>query len=74
MPPHDIMAFNDYDKGVAYAKKVNKPVMLDFTGITCVNSRKMEEQTYYFLPRKICIRFCLYYSVFCRSTFGRFNP
>ncbi|TBX70171.1 DUF255 domain-containing protein [Flavobacterium silvisoli] len=39
---HGIMTFNDYDKGLAYAKKVNKPVMLDFTGFACVNCRKME--------------------------------
>ncbi|PNQ72759.1 thiol:disulfide interchange protein [Hanstruepera neustonica] len=44
--PHDIVAFHDYDTGLAYAKKVNKPVMLDFTGITCVNCRKMEEQVW----------------------------
>lgn len=34
--------FFDYDEGVAYAKKVNKPVMIDFTGHACVNCRKME--------------------------------
>ncbi|WP_162128083.1 protein-disulfide reductase DsbD family protein [Flavobacterium phycosphaerae] len=39
---HGIMTFTDYDKGLAYAKKVNKPVMLDFTGFACVNCRKME--------------------------------
>jgi thiol:disulfide interchange protein DsbD len=39
---HGIVTFNDYDKGLAYAKKVNKPVMLDFTGHACVNCRKME--------------------------------
>ncbi|WP_338733704.1 protein-disulfide reductase DsbD family protein [Mangrovimonas cancribranchiae] len=44
--PHDIIAFHDYDTGLAYAKSVNKPVMLDFTGITCVNCRKMEEQVW----------------------------
>jgi thiol:disulfide interchange protein len=42
MPPHNILAFNDYYKGLAYAKKVNKPIMLDFTGFACVNCRKME--------------------------------
>ena len=42
LPPHNILAFNDYDKGLAYAKKVNKPIMLDFTGFACVNCRKME--------------------------------
>lgn len=40
---HGIVAFEDYDKGLAYAKSVNKPVMLDFTGHACVNCRKTEE-------------------------------
>ena len=44
--PNDLIAFHDYDTGLAYAKSVNKPVMLDFTGITCVNCRKMEEQVW----------------------------
>lgn len=39
---HNIIAFTDYDKGVAYAKSVNKPILLDFTGYACVNCRKME--------------------------------
>jgi thiol:disulfide interchange protein DsbD len=34
--------FHDYDEGMAYAKRNNKPVMLDFTGYGCVNCRKME--------------------------------
>ncbi|WP_299528096.1 LptF/LptG family permease [uncultured Lutibacter sp.] len=46
MAPHNILAFNDYDKGLAYAKKVNKPVMLDFTGHACVNCRKMEQNVW----------------------------
>ena len=46
MPPHDIMAFNDYSKGLAYAKKVKKPVMIDFTGYACVNCRKMEQNVW----------------------------
>jgi len=46
LAPHDILAFNDYDKGLAYAKKVGKPVMLDFTGWACVNCRKMEQQVW----------------------------
>ncbi len=41
--PQGIMAFHDYDVGVAYAKTVNKPVMIDFTGKACVNCRKMEQ-------------------------------
>jgi thiol:disulfide interchange protein DsbD len=43
---HDIVAFHDYDTGMAYAKKVNKPVLLDFTGWACVNCRKMEERVW----------------------------
>ena len=37
------MTFHDYEKGLAYAKEVGKPVMIDFTGVTCVNCRRMEE-------------------------------
>jgi thiol:disulfide interchange protein DsbD len=44
--PHDIIAFTDYDTGMAYAKKVGKPVFLDFTGKACVNCRKMEEKVW----------------------------
>ncbi|MEC4117393.1 cytochrome c biogenesis protein CcdA [Myroides phaeus] len=40
---HDIVAFTDYEKGVAYAQSVNKPILLDFTGFACVNCRKMED-------------------------------
>ena len=35
-------AFDDFESGMAYAKKVNKPVMIDFSGFGCVNCRKME--------------------------------
>ncbi|TDD74727.1 protein-disulfide reductase DsbD family protein [Flavobacterium caseinilyticum] len=41
--PHDLIAFEDYEKGLAYAKSVNKPILLDFTGYACVNCRKMED-------------------------------
>lgn len=44
--PHDIPTFEDYATGLAYAKKVGKPVLLDFTGKACVNCRKMEEQVW----------------------------
>ncbi|NLN24544.1 MAG: thiol:disulfide interchange protein [Bacteroidetes bacterium] len=44
--PHDIIAFKDYETGIAYAKKVNKPILLDFTGFACVNCRKMEERVW----------------------------
>lgn len=45
-PPHGFNVFFDLDEGVAYAKKVNKPIMLDFTGHTCVNCRKMEDDVW----------------------------
>ncbi|WP_085535114.1 protein-disulfide reductase DsbD family protein [Massilibacteroides vaginae] len=34
--------FDDYEAGMAYAKRLNKPVMIDFSGYGCVNCRKME--------------------------------
>ncbi|SFO20932.1 thiol:disulfide interchange protein DsbD [Chitinophaga sp. YR627] len=40
--PENIDAFYDYDEGMAYAKKMHKPVLLDFTGWSCTNCRKME--------------------------------
>jgi thiol:disulfide interchange protein DsbD len=44
--PHGIVVFDDYESGLAYAKKVNKPIMLDFTGYACVNCRKMENNVW----------------------------
>ncbi len=44
--PQDIIAFKDYETGLAYAKKINKPILLDFTGFACVNCRKMEERVW----------------------------
>ena len=44
--PQGIMAFDDYDKGLAYAKKVGKPVVIDFTGKACVNCREMEQSVW----------------------------
>lgn len=40
--PHGIQGFFDYNEAVEYAKKVNKPLFIDFTGHGCVNCRKME--------------------------------
>ncbi|GHV17207.1 thiol:disulfide interchange protein DsbD [Bacteroidia bacterium] len=34
--------FDDYEAGMEYARKNNKPVMIDFSGYGCVNCRKME--------------------------------
>ncbi|WP_426486052.1 cytochrome c biogenesis protein CcdA [Flavobacterium sp. 2] len=44
--PHGIMVFHDYADGLAYAKEINKPIMLDFTGYACVNCRKMENNVW----------------------------
>ena len=41
--PQNLISFHDYEKGMEYAKKAGKPVLLDFTGYACVNCRKMEE-------------------------------
>ncbi|MTE28475.1 thioredoxin family protein, partial [Winogradskyella ouciana] len=40
--PLNLNPFFDYKEGITYAKKVNKPVLIDFTGHACVNCRKME--------------------------------
>lgn len=34
--------FDDYEMGMEYARKNNKPVLIDFSGYGCVNCRKME--------------------------------
>ena len=44
--PHDLLAFTDYDAGLAFAKAQNKPVLLDFTGYACINCRRMEERVW----------------------------
>ncbi|SFH09753.1 protein-disulfide reductase DsbD family protein [Pedobacter insulae] len=44
--PKGFNVFFDLDEGVEYAKKVNKPIMLDFTGWSCVNCRKMEDHVW----------------------------
>lgn len=44
--PQGLMAFNDYDKALAYAKEVGKPLFVDFTGWGCVNCRKMEQSVW----------------------------
>ena len=34
---------NDYEHALAYAKKVGKPLLIDFTGHACANCRKTED-------------------------------
>ncbi len=44
--PLGIGCFKDFKEGVAHARTVNKPILLDFTGWACVNCRKMEENVW----------------------------
>lgn len=41
--PHDIKGFFDYEQALSFAKKVKKPLFIDFTGHGCTNCRKMEQ-------------------------------
>lgn len=40
--PHGIEGYYDYEQGLACAKKLGKPIYVDFTGHGCVNCREME--------------------------------
>ena len=44
--PLGLDCYKDFDEGLAKAKAVNKPILLDFTGWACVNCRKMEENVW----------------------------
>ena len=44
--PNNIIIFEDYDLAMNYAKEVNKPLMIDFTGRACQNCRLMEENVW----------------------------
>jgi len=44
--PHGIFLFHNLEDGFKYAKESNKPVLLDFTGINCVNCRRMENKVW----------------------------
>lgn len=39
-----VETFFDYEEGLAAAKELKKPLMIDFTGHSCANCRKMESQ------------------------------
>lgn len=40
--PHGLQGYFDYEQGLACAKKLGKPIFIDFTGHGCVNCREME--------------------------------
>ncbi|MDB5247631.1 MAG: cytochrome c-type biosis protein DsbD, protein-disulfide reductase [Segetibacter sp.] len=44
--PFRLPGYFDLDEGMAAAKALNKPVMLDFTGHSCANCRKMEAEVW----------------------------
>lgn len=44
--PRGFTAFYDYDEAMAVARKLKKPLMIDFTGWSCVNCRKMESEVW----------------------------
>jgi len=44
--PQNIYVFHDLEKAEKYAKEVNKPIFIDFTGHNCVNCRKMEQSVW----------------------------
>ena len=44
--PFGLTTYFDLEEGMAAAKILKKPIMLDFTGHTCPNCRKMEEQVW----------------------------
>lgn len=44
--PLKIDGFFDYEEALSYAKKVKKPIFLDFTGHGCVNCREMEAKVW----------------------------
>ncbi|WP_114792551.1 cytochrome c biogenesis protein CcdA [Niabella yanshanensis] len=41
-----MVTYFDYHEALAVSRKLKKPLMLDFTGINCVNCRKMEGQVW----------------------------
>jgi thiol:disulfide interchange protein len=43
---YGMITYYDYREALAVARKLKKPLMLDFTGINCVNCRKMEGQVW----------------------------
>jgi thiol:disulfide interchange protein DsbD len=40
--PHGLNGYFDYEQALDCAKKINKPIFIDFTGHGCVNCREME--------------------------------
>jgi len=43
---YGMTTYFDYQEALAVARKLGKPLMIDFTGINCVNCRKMEAEVW----------------------------
>src|SRR5690606_20292563 len=43
---YGLVSYYDYNEALAASKALDKPIMLDFTGINCINCRKMEGQVW----------------------------
>lgn len=41
-----LVTYFDYDEALEIARRLKRPLLLDFTGINCVNCRKMEAQVW----------------------------
>ena len=44
--PHGLKGYFDYEEGVACAKELNKPILLDFKGHACSNCKAMEDKVW----------------------------
>jgi thiol:disulfide interchange protein DsbD len=44
--PHGLEGFFEYNEAIEYAKRVGKPLFVDFTGHGCVNCREMEARVW----------------------------
>ena len=44
--PYNLTAYFTLEEGLAAAKALNKPIMIDFTGHSCANCRKMEQEVW----------------------------
>ena len=43
---YGMTTYFEYEEGLAVSRKVGKPLMIDFTGINCINCRKMEAEVW----------------------------
>lgn len=44
--PHGLQGYFDYEQGMECARKLNKPVLLDFKGHACANCKEMENKVW----------------------------